>query len=472
MGPFALLLLGIMVVVAGILIFRLHAFFALILAALAVGALTPSEAIFQQGLSRNLSPEAAQALADQTAGERVAREFGATAGRIGLLIAMAALIGKCLLESGAADRIVRTGLRWMGADRSAQAFVLSGFLLAIPVFFDTIFLLLIPLGKAMAFRAGKNYALYVMSIIAGGTMAHSLVPPTPGPLYVAGQLQVEPGLMIVGGLAVGIVTSSFGYLYAVWTNARWPLQLRESSDMKLEEMERILRRPEDELPPLWMSLLPVLLPLALIGGRTVTGGLIGAGEGGLVGQFFARLGEPNIALVISAIVALGMVSWQRKSLRQSADFMQSALAAAGIIILITSAGGAFGSMLQQTGIGPWLQSLAAEYRVGVLPLAFGLTALVRTAQGSATVAMITTVGMLAGFSDPEQLGFHPLYLALAIGCGSKPFPWLNDSGFWVIGKMSGLTEVETIRYFSIMISLMGLAGLLVVMLAARLFPLI
>jgi gluconate:H+ symporter, GntP family len=303
-------------------------------------------------------------------------------------------------------------------------------------------------------------------------MAHSLVPPTPGPLFVARELQVEPGLMMAGGLVVGVMTSALGYFYALWANARWPVALRERGDVSLEVLERMLQRPVASLPPLWMSLLPVLLPVVLIAGRAwAPGWRTEPGVAGWVGEMFARLGEPNMALMLAALAALGMTGWQRRSLVAGAEFIPGALGSAGMIILITSAGGAFGGVLQQTGIGSWLQGAAMEYRVGLLPLAFGLTTLVRTAQGSATVAMITAVGMLGGLGG-EALGYHPLYLALAIGCGSKPFPWLNDSGFWVIAKMSGLTERETIRCFSVMISLMGLGGLVLVMVAARLLPLV
>lgn len=142
-----------------------------------------------------------------------------------------------------------------------------------------------------------------------------------------------------------------------------------------------------------------------------------------------------------------------------------------MIILITSAGGAFGGVLQQCGIGPRVQELSTTYSIAILPLAWAVTALVRVAQGSATVAMITAVGVVGGMATPELLGFHPLWVALAIGCGSKMLPWMNDSGFWVICKVSGFTEKECLTTFSPMVTLMGLTGLFVVMALAKLFPL-
>jgi len=153
------------------------------------------------------------------------------------------------------------------------------------------------------------------------------------------------------------------------------------------------------------------------------------------------------------------------------DSVQSALASGGVVILITAAGASFGAMLQQTNIAARIGGLAADFEITgllVLPLAFFVTAVVRTAQGSATVSMITSVGIFAGMA--ATLPFHPVYLALAIGCGSKPFPWMNDSGFWVINRMSGMTIGETIRSVSFLMTVMAIDGLVAVMLLAWLFP--
>ena len=145
---------------------------------------------------------------------------------------------------------------------------------------------------------------------------------------------------------------------------------------------------------------------------------------------------------------------------------------AGIIILITSAGGAFGGMLQQTGISSKLSELTQEYQMALIPMAFLITAFVRTAQGSATVAMITASGILSGMATSQNLEFHQLYIGLAIACGSKLIPWMNDSGFWIVCKMSNLTENEALKTFSPLLTIMGITGLIVIMIGAKLFPLI
>src|SRR5690606_23436698 len=143
----------------------------------------------------------------------------------------------------------------------------------------------------------------------------------------------------------------------------------------------------------------------------------------------------------------------------------------GIIILITAAGGAFGGMLQQTGISARIVEMTQGFQMALIPLAFLITAVVRTAQGSATVAMITASGILSGMASPSVLDFYPLYLGLSIACGSKLIPWMNDSGFWIVCKMSGLTEKLALKTFSPMLTIIGIVGLGVIMVAAKIIPL-
>jgi GntP family gluconate:H+ symporter len=478
--PLWLLLVGMIVVLGGILLLRLHAFLALTLGALIVASLTTPAALEQFANEKEMTAKETTALVKSSVGERVAQGFGRTCTKIGILIAMASIIGKFLLESGAAERIVRSLVKWLGEKRASHAFLSSGFLLGMPVFFDTVFYLMMPLGKAMGIRTGRNYGLYVMSIVAGATMTHSLVPPTPGPLFVAGELSVNIGLMIVGGIVVGFFTVSAGYLYALWANRKWPVPLRDTADMSAADLRSMTAKDDTTLPPFWLSILPIVLPVFLIAGRTffnswveAQSSVATAPRGRSIAVLIDNMGNPNVALTISAGLALLTFAWwHREQKKNITAFLQSALSGGGLIILITSAGGAFGGILQQTGIGHRIQELAASHQMAVLPLAFFVTAVVRTAQGSATVAMITAVGILGGLAGGGQLGFNPLYLALVIGCGSKLIPWMNDSGFWVICKMSGMTEAETLKTCSTMMTLMGIVGLLVIMILARLFPLV
>jgi len=414
---------------------------------------------------------AAQKAAGQSFASRVAAGFGSTAGSIGILIAMASIIGKCLLDSGAADRIVRTSLQLFGERMAPAAFVWTGFLLGIPVFFDTVFYLLVPLGKAMHVRTGRNYLLYVLTIVCGATMAHSLVPPTPGPLIAAEQLGVDLGLMMLGGCLVGSITAASGFAFASFLNRRCTLPLRETADCSLADLEQLSQRRDEELPSFPMAVLPILLPVLFIGGVTIIDSLQLPLPAAVL-QTLKVLGDKNIAITLAAALSmLTLIRTRHISRQQLTDAVSQSLTSGGGIILITSAGGAFGQVLQETGIAHLITSLPVGSPVIMISTAWLITLAVRVAQGSATVAMVTAGGVLAGIATSGQITFHPLYLALAIGCGSKPATWMNDSGFWVITKMSGMTEAEGLKYVSTMNSVMGLAGLIVTIIGALAFPL-
>lgn len=439
----------------------------------AVAAVSPGKDFDESRFFTVIHPRdysAAVNLSRRSVGARIAEGFGSTCAKIAILIAMAAIIGKCLLDSGAADRIVRSTLRLFGERGAPLSFLSSGFLLAIPVFFDTVFYLMIPLGKAMRLRTGKNYLLYVLAIVAGGSMAHSLVPPTPGPLFVAEQLGVDLGTMILAGCAVGFFTSGAGFAWALFANRKWDLPLRDSPEMTLSDLESLSRKDDADLPPLWLSLLPILLPVAFIGGFTILKRFSDSVPGSVMGVA-ATLGDKNIALVIAAAIAMAtLVVQKRTSRKELANAIQASLASGGVIILITAGGGAFGGILRQTGVADLIQDLPQSSSWAILSLAFLITAAIRTAQGSSTVAMITAVGILSGVATSDTLGFHPVYLALAIGCGSKPIGWMNDSGFWVIGKLSGMTEGETLKTITPLSAIMGFVGLIVILIGVTIFP--
>jgi len=549
MNSFTILLIGMAVVIGAILVLRLHAFLALIFAALIVSALTPDDSVRQSVMrsaavkvvevhpsesaavlkvgekqqfipGRNivlemkadgtleqvgeaqltlvkkeddryrvefeqretgwqLEPDqillhhtqaaAARSAAARNIGERVATGFGNAALGIGILIAMAAIIGKCLLDSGAAERVVVSARNAVGEARTPLAFLGSGFVVGIPVFFDTVFYLLMPLGKAMRVRTGKNYLLYILSIVAGATMAHSLVPPTPGPLFVANELGVDLGFMMLGGGVVGLGCALSGFLFAHWLNRRMEVPLRPSAELTEAQLREMAERDESTLPPLWLSLLPILLPVVLIAGGTVVE--MARGE---VPPLLELLGNKNIALSIAAVIALVTVAWHKRASREGlAEGVQSALAGGGVIILITAAGGAFGHVLRQTDIAGEIQGYvpASQAGMALLLIAFAITSVVRVAQGSATVAMITAVGIVAPIAAAIELPYNRLYLALAVGSGSKPLTWMNDSGFWIISRMSGMTEAETLKSVTVMATIMGLVGLGLTLLGATLFPL-
>ena len=404
--------------------------------------------------------------------EVVADGFGDTCRGIGLLIVLASVIGQCLTESGAADRIVRWIQASLGEPRASQGFALSGFLLGIPVFFDTVFYLLMPLGRGLAARTGRDFLLYTLSIVAGATMAHSLVPPTPGPLFAAQAFGVSVGTMMAGGLVVGGLPVLAGLAYARWANRRWPISLRPVGDEGGGDAPAPVVRSPDTLPSLGMSVLPILLPVSLIAASESLKAFAPATAATAWAGTIHFLGQTQMSLLLGTVVAVlllvGQNGWRWRILK---DALAPAVASGGVILLITAAGGAFGAALRQTDVASRLAAFSGSGHFALLIAAFAVTALVRIAQGSATVAMITAAGVVAPLAAAAALPYHPVYLALAVGCGSKPIPWLNDSGFWIISRMSGMTEAETLKTASVMMSLMGCVGFALVLLGAWLLPL-
>ncbi len=453
--PFVVLGIGLATVLGLILALRVHAFVALIASAMLVSLLAPGP------IEEKI--------------KRVAEAFGSTAGSIGVVIALAAIVGNCLMHSGGADRIVRSFLRVLGEKRAATALCASGFVLAIPVFFDTVFYLLVPLARSLWLRTRKNYVLYVTAIGAGGAITHTLVPPTPGPLFMAERLGIDMGVMIVVGTAIGLPMAVAGLATCRLMNRLMDLPMRPLGGQPDPEPLQ-----DHELPPLWLALLPVLLPVALISANTLTGLWAHAGDSAWLGPVLrvaAVLGNANLALLISAVIAMGTVMAKRGlKLRQLAALTEDALSSAGVIILITAAGGAFGAMLREAGIKDAVQ---AVFPGGQLPpfltllAAFAVAAVLKTAQGSSTVAIMTTASMFAAMGATSgSLGYHVVYLATTIACGSLVGSWMNDSGFWIFAKMGGLTETESLRTWTPLLIVLAVTGLGASLLGAWLVPLV
>ncbi len=454
--PMLVLAIGLIIVVGGIIVLRMHAFLSLITAAIVVSLLAPGD------------------WSDKI--PRVAEAFGQTAAGIAIIIALAAIIGMAMAASGAADRVVRIFLGIFGQQRGATALSASGFTLAIPVFFDTVFFLLMPLVRSMYLRTGKHYLKYLMAAATCAT-AHALVPPTPGPLLAAETLGIEVGTMMLAGIAVGVPAALAGLMFASWSDRSLPI----AAPAGLQHSRDIPSQDNRPLPGAFVSLAPILLPVALITCSTVISAF-GSASQGMAGdaltpmQLIDLLGNPNIALLLSACIAL-LTYWRhcRPDAHALSEGIGDALMTAGVIILITCAGGAFGATLKMAQLAPAIQSLAGEGAAGGLGfrlLGFGMTALIKFAQGSSTAAIIVTSAMLAAMIDTTHLGFHPVYVATAIGSGSLVGSWMNDSGFWIFAKMGGLTEVETLRTWTPLLALMGCVAMCMTLLLAVLFPMV
>jgi GntP family gluconate:H+ symporter len=451
MHPIVILLIAIAVVFLLIIRLKINAFIALITAATTVGLLSPLVPL------KDVMPE-------------VAGAFGRVCGGIGIVIALAALIGQCLMESGAADKITRVFVRMLGEARASLSLLASSYVLAIPVFFDTVFYLLVPLARAMRVRTRKNYLLFLMSISAGGAVTHSMVPPTPGPLAMADTLKIDLGVMILVGAMIAVPMSVVGWLFAIYRDKQLDIPLRETTGMTLQELETLASKDESQLPGFFMSMLPIVLPVLFITSNTVASAMAPQSA---ITSFTGFLGNPNFALLVSAAISLYLLAHSRGySLLELAKPVETAFASGGLIILITAGGGAFGGMLVRAEVGKTLGDMSQAWGIPVLLLSFLLGALLKVAQGSGTVAMITVssiMGPLIAITPPP---FHPVYVACAIGSGSLVGSWMNDSGFWIYKQMSGLTEVEALQTWTPLLVVLGITGYVTTQIVALLVPLV
>jgi GntP family gluconate:H+ symporter len=484
--PFVVLVVCVGFIILAIAKLRLHAFIALIAAALLAGF-----------LSRPFSPAV---LGKLPAGTRAAAEgnqwlatveltmleFGNTAGAIAISIGLAAIIGLALMESGAADKVVRRFLALFGEKRAGIALLVSTYILSIPIFFDTMFMLMVPLAKALRLRTGRDYLLYLMAICCGGVVMHSMTVPHPGPLAMVDNLKVDVGASLVWGILAGIIPCAAGYWFSTWLNRRREIPLRETPGSALADLQGISAKPESALPSFLASITPVVLPILLITFASffavvqksypgVVASLGGPEAFAAVGKWVAFIGNKNIALLVGTVIALGVLARQRGlGLKQFESLLGPPIETAGVIILITSAGGAFGLMLRNAGVGDAIKAAAAGHEVNLLLLAWLVAAVIRVAQGSATVAMLTTSAMVFPMMDPAAgavLPFNPMYVYLAIGFGAFTSSWMNDSGFWVVSRLSGMTEGETLKSWTVMLTVTSVTGLIVTLVFAKLLPL-
>ncbi len=497
MWPLFILLLSVVWVVVGITKLRLHPFLTLILAAVLVGLMsgplpeltTENKGLFHSRVALEETPEGGTS--DMIKAVKWSLlGFGNTAAGIGWVVALAAIIGTCMMGSGAADRVVRSLMAVFGEKRAGVVLLLSGFLLSIPVFFDTVFFLLIPLARALALRTGKHYTLYVMAMAGAGAITHSMVPPTPGPLMIADGLKLDLGVTMMAGLVASLLPALLVLKMATWFDKKYNIPMRDTPGASEKELKSIVEKKDEDLPPLFLSALPIAFPVVLISTvsvlklmmKTPGEGSALASEGYLAFfEYLAFFGSPNVAMTMAAGVAIFTLAQQvileaaGKDLNLSKklqETLEGPLGMAGVIILITGAGGAFGGMIRLAGVGDVIEGLAKEFDVSYVLLAWVATAVVRIAQGSATVSMITGVGLMSAvIGDGSDLPYHPLYIFLAIGFGSISLSWMNDSGFWVVQRLSGFTEKETLKTWSVLLLAIALLGLVMTLLGSVVLPL-
>lgn len=420
------LFLGIIIMIVLVMKTRTHTFIALLLAALIaglVGGMTPSAAVtaIQDG-------------------------FGNTLKSTGIIIGLGVMMGGILEKTGAAERLAYTFIKLIGKGKEEWALGVTGWIVSIPVFADSAVVIFAPLCKALSRVTGKSVIGLALALACGLQCTHSMVPPTPGPLTAAGMMGVDVGQMILTGAGLSIPIFIAAILYSKWIGRKiYQIANTDGSFDRKEFKKEYLKTMDQldsimnakELPGLWDSLSPIVVPLILIFCKTALS--LTSLESGVLYNIISLVGEPIVALAVGttlAVYGLGKGMDQKKII----GIMNDSIKDTGIIMLITGAGGSLGNVVKVSGIGDVLGAMVVNWPIPAILIPVIIAALMRIALGSATVA-ITTAATLTAPLIPA-LGISSVLLAQACCIGAISFGYFNDSGFWVFNGMFGLTEMK------------------------------
>ncbi|MFP5236787.1 MAG: gluconate:H+ symporter [Acidobacteriota bacterium] len=380
--------------------------------------------------------------------------LGSTLGHIAVIVALGTMLGKMMAESGAADAIAHTLIRWFGARHVPIAMMLIGLIVGLPAFFEVGFVLLIPIAFTVARRTNTSLILVCLPMVAGLSTVHGLVPPHPAAMLAVMIYHANVGRTILYGLIVGIPTAYLaGPLLAKFVA---PLvQVREEDNPMAAEF--VEHGAERSLPSFTLSISTILLPvvLMLVGSWADTF----AHAGSTANELIRLLGNDDMALLIGVFISFFTLGKLRGFSREAIlKFSNECLAPTAIITLLVGAGGGFGRVLQESGVSHVIVALALRSHVPLMLLAWLLAALMRLATGSATVAMTTAAGIVAPIAL-HATGVHPELLAIATGAGSLIFSHVNDGGFWLVKEYLNLSVPETLKTWSICETIIAIAGL-------------
>ncbi|MET1063074.1 MAG: gluconate:H+ symporter [Aeromicrobium sp.] len=426
--------IGIAVLVIAITYFKLHPFLALILGSLTVGAIAGRQML--------------DAVASFSAG------VGSTVAGVGVLIALGAMFGKLLADSGGADQIVDTIVGRSSPRMLPWSMAAIGAIIGLPMFFEIGLVLLMPVIFLVAKRAERSIISLGIPALAGLSAMHGFVPPHPGPLAAIDLVDANLGLTLGLGILVAIPTIVVaGPVFARFADTWVPVPAGDLFDASTEKREK--------RPSFGITLATVLLPVVLMMGKALSDILLD--EGTTARSILDFIGEPLVALLIAVIVAIftfGIATGMSKD--EVSDVLSSSLPPIAGIILIVGAGGGFKQTLVDTGIADVIADFVRDSGVSVLLVAWLVAVIVRVATGSATVATITAAGIMVPVAADLPSGELSL-LVLAIGAGSVFFSHVNDAGFWLVKEYFGLTVGQTIKSWSIMETVLSVTGLLVVL---------
>ncbi|MGC3022334.1 GntP family permease [Brevibacterium sp. FAM 24630] len=457
------LVAGIVTIVVIVLATRLDAFIALLVASIVTGIVAGQDLL---------------SLVDA-----ITTGFGNTLASIGIVIGLGVGIGKILEVSGAADSLARAFLRAFGKGREPWAMGTVGSLVSIPVFCDSGYVIMNPLARSIARVKRGGYITLALALGCGMTLTHHMVPPTPGPLAATGILGADIGAVILTGLIFTVVLLPVVVIYARWIGPK--LEPFLNSQVRHDVYGRVAAgsagphptggsgvdtvtgddpetTPTDETaatsrksPGAFLGFLPLIVPLLLIVANTVSTAIDKNAQGELAGDAYepsawvaplAFLGNPVVALIIGLVLAVYTLLPRVTPKNDVQNWLAEGAASAGLILLITGAGGSFGMVLTESGVGDALAEAIASISLPALLVPFLIASLVRVAQGSGTVAMITAASVSAPLVAP--LGLSPLVAVMACTAGSMVFSYFNDSYFWVVTRFSGLDGINAIKGWS------------------------
>ena len=425
--------LGIVVLLILILRFKVQAFISLLIASIIVGVLS--------------------GMASTEIIDTIKEGMGNTLGFVAVVVGLGAMFGAILEHSGGAEALANYLIKMFGSKNTSTALTITGFFIAIPVFFDVGFIILIPIIYSLQRKTKKSLLLYGIPLLAGLAITHVFIPPTPGPVAVADILNADLGWVILFGFITSIPTAIVcGPLFGKYIASKIHV-----------EAPKIELTPQNNssMPSVWSIFAIIGLPIVLIVTSTFLNSPlfddITISEG--VKNWIGLIGHPFSALILANLIAWYVLGIRKGVSRDELlKITSKSMGPAGIIILLTGAGGVFKEMLVNTGAGNMLANLLTDGGMGILLFAFVVAAIIRILQGSATVAMITA----AGLTSPVLLGdsgeIYKALIVLAIASGASILSHVNDSGFWLVSKYLGLTEKQTFRSWTIMTTLIAVVG--------------
>ncbi|MFC4909079.1 GntP family permease [Actinomadura gamaensis] len=384
--------------------------------------------------------------------------FGGILGHIAPIIGLGTILGAILEESGGADVLTRRLLRVFGEKRAPLAMGLVGLIFGIPVFFDIGIFVLAPLVYITARRGGRSLVLYALPMLAGLSMTHAFLPPHPGPVAVSGLLGVSLGWLIVMGLVCGIPAFLVaGVAWGSWIGKRVEATVPE--DYTVGEEAREAEEEEDGKPEPSLALVGLIIAVPLVLILLATFGDVWW-KGSSVLPALTFLGTPAVALTIAVLLAFYLLGVRRGTpARELSELATRSLRPVGMILLVVGGGAFFGAVISATGVGKALATTMSDAGLPVIVLAYLISCALRLAQGSATVAIVTTGGIVAPLLQGEHHSqAHLALIAIAISAGSIIASHVNDGGFWIVSRYFNLSVRDTLKTWTVLETILSLVG--------------